>query len=952
MREFFRRERDDSPGSSRSPGRHLHSLLATHSVAGQVFVLQLALTVLLVVAAVVALFLQSERAGTQEARQRSEVGAETFAHAPGTLAAMQSADPTARLQPAAEAARKASGADLIVALSPDGIRWTHPDPRLIGKPVTRRPSLDGKAHTATFTTSVGPAVSTTVPVRARNGSIAGLVSVAIRVHQADEWTVNQLPPLLGSAAAALLLVTGGAAWVSNRLRRQTHGLHPAEMRRMYDHHDAVLHAVREGVLIISSDGVLLLANDEARRLLELPADAERRPVADLGLTARLSTLLASGRPATDEVHLAGDRLLAVNVRPTAPRSGPAGTVVTLRDTTELRALAGRAGVAQERLKMIYDAGLRIGTTLDVGRTAEELAAVAVPRFADVVTVELLEPVLHGDEPAAGANAVLRRTAIRGLPEESATYRVGEALAVVAGTPRGQVLASGRPVLVRDLRTADEWRRQDVAGTERVLERGIRSLIAVPLQARGVVLGLAHFWRAETSGRFEAEDMTFAEELTARAAVAIDNARRYSREHTTAVTLQRSLLPQALPEQSALEVAHRYLPAHAGVGGDWFDVIPLPGCRVALVVGDVVGHGLHAAATMGRLRTAVHNFSALDLPPDELLGHLDELVSHIDTDEARAAGLGTGDGGGPGDEGLWPGGVPGDTDGGPAGAGRTGITGATCLYAIYDPVGGRTTLARAGHPGPAVIGPDGTVSFPEVPVSPPLGLGGSLPVETAELTLSEGSRLVLYTDGLVENRDRAIDTGLELLRTALAAGADRTPEQTCTAVLEAMLPDHPSDDIALLVARTRLLDPARVADWEVASDPAAVAPVRAACLDMLESWGLTAAQFTTELILSELLTNAIRYGAQPIRVRLLYDRSLICEVSDGTSTSPHLRRAATTDEGGRGLFLVAQFAQRWGTRYTPGGKVIWTEQSLDGSRPDTGPESADDVLDQWGDVPEL
>ncbi|MFG2860487.1 SpoIIE family protein phosphatase [Streptomyces sioyaensis] len=953
MREFFRRERDDSPGSSRSPGRHLRSLLATHSVAGQVFVLQLALTVLLVVAAVVALFFQSERAGTQEARQRSEVGAETFAHAPGTLAAMQSADPTARLQPAAEAARKASGADLIVVLRPDGIRWTHPDPGLIGKPVTRRPPLDGKAHTATFTTSVGPAVSTTVPVRAENGSIAGLVSVAIRVHQADEWTVRQLPLLLGSAAAALLLVTGGAAWVSNRLRRQTHGLHPAEMRRMYDHHDAVLHAVREGVLIISSDGVLLLANDEARRLLELPAEAERRPVADLGLTARLSTLLTSGRPATDEVHLAGDRLLAVNVRPTAPRSGPAGTVVTLRDTTELRALAGRAGVAQERLKMIYDAGLRIGTTLDVGRTAEELAAVAVPRFADVVTVELLEPVLHGDEPAAGANAVLRRMAIRGLPEESATYRVGEALAVVAGAPMGQVLASGRPVLVRDLRTADEWRRQDVAGTERVLERGIRSLIAVPLQARGVILGLANFWRAEASGRFEEEDMTFAEELTARAAVAIDNARRYSREHTTAVTLQRSLLPQTLPEQSALEVAHRYLPAHAGVGGDWFDVIPLPGCRVALVVGDIVGHGLHAAATMGRLRTAVHNFSALDLPPDELLGHLDELVSHIDTDEARAAGLGTdGDGGGSGDEGLWPGGVPGHTDGGPAGAGRTGITGATCLYAIYDPVGGRTTLARAGHPGPAVIGPDGAVSFPEVPVSPPLGLGGSLPVETAELNLSEGSRLVLYTDGLVENRDRAIDTGLELLRTALAAGADRTPEQTCTAVLEAMLPDHPSDDIALLVARTRLLDPARVADWEVASDPAAVAPVRAACLDMLESWGLTAAQFTTELILSELLTNAIRYGAQPIRVRLLYDRSLICEVSDGTSASPHLRRAATTDEGGRGLFLVAQFAQRWGTRYTPGGKVIWTEQSLDGSRPDTGPESADDVLDQWGDVPEL
>ncbi|GAO11308.1 putative protein kinase/phosphatase [Streptomyces lydicamycinicus] len=783
-------------------------------------------------------------------------------------------------------------------------------------------------------------------------------------ERTDAQGEDQFPVLLGTAAGVLLLVAGGAALVGWRLRRQTGGVRPAEMRRRYDHHDAVLHAVREGVLIIGSDGRLLLANDEARRLLELPADAERRPVADLGLEPQLSTLLASGRAATDEVLLAGDRLLAVNVRPTAPRGRPAGTVVTLRDTSELRVLAGRAGVAQERLKLIYDAGLRIGTTLDVGRTAEELAGVAVPRFADVVTVELLEPVLRGDEPTAGASADLQRMAVKGVAEESAIYRVGEVIRYVPGTPMATGLASGRPVLVGDLRTSDAWRQQDPDGTQRVLDAGIRSLITAPLQARGVVLGLANYWRSGASEAFEAEDLAFAEELTARAAVAVDNARRYTREHTTAVTLQRSLLPQTLPEQSALAVAHRYLPAHAGVGGDWFDVIPLPGARVALVVGDVVGHGLHAAATMGRLRTAVHNFSALDLPPDELLNHLDELVTHIDTDEARAAGLGTGTGTGAGagagaggngrlhGAGTWPGGTEGDPEAVPAHLGRTGITGATCLYAIYDPVTGRVTLATAGHPGPAVIRPAGTVSFPEVPVSPPLGLGSSVPVETTELTLSEGSRLVLYTDGLVENRDRDIATGLELLRTALATGADRTPEETCTAVLDAMLPAHPSDDIALLVARTQLLDPTRVAEWEVPSDPAAVAPVRAACLRMLESWGLAAIDFTTELILSELITNAIRYGAQPIRVRLLYDRALICEVSDGTSASPHLRRAATTDEGGRGLFLVAQFAHRWGTRYTPGGKVIWTEQSLDGGRPEPGPDSTEDVLDQWDDVPAL
>ncbi|MGW3009163.1 SpoIIE family protein phosphatase [Streptomyces sp. NPDC001219] len=955
MTENFGREGDETPASPRSPGQRLRSLLNGHSVAGQVFVLQLALAVLLVIAAVLALVFQARDASAHEARQLSAVGAETFAHAPGTRAAMRSAHPSTALQPRAEAARKAAGVDYVVVLRPDGMRWTHPDPRLIGKRVTGddyRPALKGRPYTATFTSTFGPAVTTTVPVLEPDGSLLGLVAVGIRVQRADAEVGQQLPLLLGSAAGALLLVAGGAALVSRRLRRQTRGLHPAEVRRMYDHHDAVLHAVREGVLIISSDGRLLLANDEARRLLELPADAERRPVAGLGLEPQLSALLTSGRAATDEVLLAGDRLLAVNVRPTAPHGGPPGSAVTLRDTTELRALAGRAGVAQERLKLIYDAGLRIGTTLDVERTAEELAAVAVPRFADVVTVELLEPVLRGDEPTAGAGAEVRRMAVRGVPEDAALHRVGEVLRYGPGTPMATGLTSGRPVLVGDLRGADAWHEQDREGAEQVLDAGLRSLAAVPLQARGVVLGLVNYWRSAASDAFGEEDLAFAEELTARAAVAVDNARRYTREHTTAVTLQRSLLPQTLPEQSALEVAHRYLPAHAGVGGDWFDVIPLPGARVALVVGDVVGHGLHAAATMGRLRTAVHNFSALDLPPDELLNHLDELVTHIDTDEARAAGLGTGDEDGRAVAGAWPGGTDGDSDGAPAHPGGTGITGATCLYAIYDPVTGRVTLATAGHPGPAVIRPAGGVTFPEVPVSPPLGLGGSVPVETTELTLSEGSRLVLYTDGLVENRDRDIAAGLELLRTALASGAEHTPEETCTAVLDAMLPAHPSDDIALLVARTRLLDPTRVAEWEVSSDPAAVAPVRAACLRMLESWGLAAIDFTTELILSELITNAIRYGAQPIRVRLLYDRALICEVSDGTSASPHLRRAATTDEGGRGLFLVAQFAQRWGTRYTPDGKVIWTEQSLDGGRPEPGPDSVDDVLDQWDDVPAL
>jgi anti-sigma regulatory factor (Ser/Thr protein kinase) len=246
----------------------------------------------------------------------------------------------------------------------------------------------------------------------------------------------------------------------------------------------------------------------------------------------------------------------------------------------------------------------------------------------------------------------------------------------------------------------------------------------------------------------------------------------------------------------------------------------------------------------------------------------------------------------------------------------------------------------------VVHPDGSVTFPDVPVSPPLGLGAGLPVETAELRLPDGSRLALYTDGLVEDRGRDLDVGLDLLGQALAHPG-RTPEQDCQAVFDALLPDRPRDDIALLVARTRRLDADRVADWDVPCDPAALGTLRAACARRLRAWGLEEIAFTTELILSELVTNAIRYGGEPIRLRLLYDRdSLICEVSDGSSTSPHLRRAATTDEGGRGLFLVAQFARRWGTRYTDRGKVIWSEQALDATESGFDEAMGDLLLDQW------
>ncbi len=863
-------------------------------MAGQVFVMNVVIVLLLVVAAAVALVLQVRHDSQVEARNRSVSVASTFANSPGIVEALRSPDPTAVLQPRAEAVRKATGVDFVVVTNPEGIRYTHPKPDRIGKKFVGNiaPALAGKTVTEEIEGTIGPLVQAIVPVEAPGGKVVGLVSAGITTENVGGVADRQLPLVLSAAAVGLALATGGTALVSRRLLRQTHGLGPNEMTRMYEHHDAVLHSVREGVLIVGGEGRLLLANDEARRLLTLPPDAEGRHVGALGLPSDLAELLASGQAATDEVHLVKNRLLAINLRPTDVRGGPAGSVATLRDSTELRALSGRAETARERLDILYAAGVGIGTSLDVTRTAEELGELAVPRFADYVTVDLFDTVLAGGQP--DSLTPLRRTARSGVSEEVPLYPVGRQIRYVDSSPQGRTLRTGRAVLEPRLGEAPGWQAQDYERSAQVVEYGVHSLITVPLRAGSLVLGVVSFWRSVKPEPFDEDELALGEELVARAAVSIDNARRYTREHSMAVTLQRSLLPRRLPDQNALDVAYRYLPAQAGVGGDWFDVLPLSGARVALVVGDVVGHGLHAAATMGRLRTAVHNFTALDLPPDELLGLLDELVGRIDQDEAA-------------DDSTAP------------------VTGATCLYAIYDPVAGSCVMARAGHPPPALIRPDGTVEFPEVPAGPPLGLGG-LPFETTELRLTEGSRLVLYTDGLVEDRMHDIDVGLEQLRRALET-AGETPEETCRTVLDARLPDRPGDDIALLVARTRTLGPDQVAEWDVPNDPAAVGEVRSQVTRRLGEWGLDDLVFTTELILSELVTNAIRYGGETVHVRVVRDRSLICEVFDSSSTSPHLRYAAMTDEGGRGLFLVAQLAERWGTRYTPAGKVIWAEQPV-------------------------
>ncbi|WP_328422332.1 ATP-binding SpoIIE family protein phosphatase [Streptomyces sp. NBC_00443] len=633
----------------------------------------------------------------------------------------------------------------------------------------------------------------------------------------------------------------------------------------------------------------------APKLIELPAaDADRAqilarhgtPLSVMLRALRLSEEIVIDRLLTELPRLSDD---AEQVSEAARELNAMST--TYVDRVSEQAVATFEEQRDRRLRwrsaMVNEASVRIGTTLDIARTTQELADLATDHFADIVTVDLLDAVLRGQDAVEEGPPLLRRMA-RGPADgtDPETAIAPQQLHIPEhGSPSAYALASGRPSRHQHGRTR---------GVPRA-----HSTLVVPLRARGTTLGVAEFHRLGNSARYDDEDLVLAQEIAARAAVAVDNARRYTHARATAVTLQRSLLPQETPEQSAVDVASRYLPAgsDAGVGGDWYDVIPLSGARVALVVGDVVGHGIRAAATMGLLRTAVRTLADIDLPPDELLTHLNDVVVRVTTEACT------------------------DPDAEPD-ADVGGDNGATCLYAVYDPVSRRCTLARAGDVPPAVVVRDGTAELLDVPPGPPLGLGG-LPFETVEVDLPEGSLIALCTDGLIGAGDHDADAGLTTLRQILARPATSL-EATCDTVLEALLPSRPDDDIALLLARTRALGTDRVATWDLEADPAVVARARSDVSRQLAAWGLENLEFTAELVVSELVTNAIRYGRSPISLRLIHDRTLLCEVSDASSTTPHLRRARVLDEGGRGLLLVAQLAGQWGTRHARRGKTVWAE----------------------------
>ncbi|MGW7264195.1 SpoIIE family protein phosphatase [Streptomyces sp. NPDC054842] len=669
-----------------------------------------------------------------------------------------------------------------------------------------------------------------------------------------------------------------------------------------------------GFLLIDGDLRIRRANERFASVFGGSVDDHRgRTVHDYlprseaeRVAATLRRVLETGNSITD-MHVTGQlpdsderRHWSVNLYRVHSGTGrPIGIAWLGTDITRRRAAAREAAAARRNLALLNEAGARIGNSLDLETTARELLDVVVPGFCDLATVDLYQGLLAGDETPPGladGSAELRRVAFSSAVSDAPF--VGGPAPVAVGAVHHYSFNSS---CADALRTA---RPQHIPAEEGGL---IQSTLAVPMVAHDTVVGLAQFSRTKGSEPFGERDRALAVELAARAAVCIDNARLYRREHERALMLQRSLLPPGDPEASGLDIACRYLPGNAAteVGGDWFDVIELPGHRTALVVGDVMGRGLRAAVAMGELRTAVRTLALLDLEPAEVLSALDEI----------ARGLGT------------PGGVQQATRTArqPRDADLSEVYLATCVYAVYDSVTRRCTFANAGHLPPVLVEPGESALMLDVPPGMPLGVGGE-PFEEVEVELPEGALLALYTDGLVESRDHPLDEGLQAFVGALT-DPTQPLEDVCDHVLSTLDTHHGEDDIALLMARVQGLPAESVGDWTLPREPRSVGRAREYARGQLLSWDLEPLVDTAELLVSELVTNALRYGEGEIRLRLLLDRTLVCEVWDAGLVQPRRRRARDTDEGGRGLQLVGLLSAAWGSRRTPRGKTVWFELPL-------------------------
>jgi PAS domain S-box-containing protein len=551
--------------------------------------------------------------------------------------------------------------------------------------------------------------------------------------------------------------------------------------------------------------------------------------------------------------------------------------------------------ARLRLRVFSTAREKVGRTLDVLATCRELADVLVPDIADAVSVDVVEAVIRGDDPPLAPPPLetpMRRAAFRSAAERyTALYPVGARFDLPGRTPYTQALSDLRPRTV-ELSEDLPWIAADPARVRAIRELGAHSMLVVPLTVHGSVLGLISLYRHAHSRGFDGEDTAVLLDVADHAALCVDNARRYTREHALAATLQRQFLPPRRLSRTSVEIAHASL-APPG-GGQWTDVIGLPGARTALVVGDVAGRGIQATTVMGQLRTVIHSLASFDVGPDELLARLHDTTLVL---AGEMAALPAGD---------------------PL---REEPLLADCLCAVYDPLSRRCTVARSGSAGLVVAYPDGTIHTPEIPAGPRLGEQDRSPFAAITLDIPEDTVLALST--LANDTPERVH-GPQPIRAALSRPLRRLQE-LCDEIVYALPPADTRTDVVVLLARAKAFPPDQVATWNLHADPAAVATARQHVRDRLATWQVDPERrFTAELIVTELVTNAIRHAQAPIRLRLINDGTLTCEVRDASLAAPHLRHARTVDEGGRGLFIVGRLSQDWGTRYARDGKTIWAE----------------------------
>ncbi|QPP07899.1 SpoIIE family protein phosphatase [Streptomyces bathyalis] len=683
-----------------------------------------------------------------------------------------------------------------------------------------------------------------------------------------------------------------------------------------DFMDAFVQTSPHGMGILDTDLRYVMVNDVLADFNGIPAEEHvGRSVSEIVRPAdrgeyekHLRKVLETGEPLHNvlisgrtEGHRDRDHVWSVTFfRLTSGDGRVLGLGGLIVDVTQRQTALLEASAVRQRLDMVNQAGNKVGTTLDMTKTARELTEFVVPDFADVATVEIRTDFLDGSAFAdAGRPVTTVLLAGRAAPDDP------------SGLPRSAI-SGGRHVhpvgshAHTSLFSGLSWHAEKLQGEQAAAlssEEALPSLreiapgsvVMTPLVARGRCLGLVTFGRSADRDPLDEDDRRVAEELAARTALNLDNARMYDDERRTALALQRNMLPgeKDIPARQGLEIGYHYWSTSrfADVGGDWFDVIPLSGHRVALVVGDMMGHDIHAAAGMGQLRTAMHTLARLDLEPVDLLTRLDNIV------EISPA-----------------------------------MQHATCVYAVYNTVTRECSIASAGHPPPMLRHRDSSTGL--IPVEPgvPLGIGLGVPdYPVTDLVLPEGGTLALYTDGLIEQRGKDIDEGIESLRSTLAAPGPSilSVQDWCDNVVGKLAPWSAGDDLVVLMARATPMPGHRSVRWTLPPEAAMASRARRLIDRTLVDWGLEDLRDTTRLLANELITNAFRHGRGDVGIQLAKGGSLVVEVSDADERLPHRTELTSDGQWGRGLVLVNELAGKWGARSVTSGKVVWFELPING-----------------------